>query len=265
MKKILAIFALVSALSISAFAASTEASTQLPATEVNPFFGQMGVEIHGKGELASDVLWRGISVSNGNPGAVVNLTLVKPTEVGAFYVDVDGKSTQLNPLMTYSVGYIKDFKLPDFKYSKGTKAVANVEYKIYQFQARGNGFPESDLNFNTVYLKAGLQDVGVKNANVYVSSEIVDNKNDTRDFNTETRYGISGDYSLETFAGTVTTGVEYFNQNTWGENYGVFVSNRIFKNTDLKVQYNRFNPDSDTQSYIEKDTDTYLVSATYSF
>jgi uncharacterized protein (TIGR02001 family) len=230
------------------------------AAEVNPVLEKAGVNIEGNLNIANDVMFRGVSITKREPGIQGNVRLVLPSKVGSFYTDVDAKSTTFNPLMTYSVGYENSVK-----YFKDAKLYGNIEYKIYQFQTRDNGWEKSDLDFTTVYVKLGLEDVAIDSLNFYVSGEFVDNENATKDFNTKDRYGVLADYTFDTFAGNIQVGGQFFDQHKWGKDCQVFVSNRIYENTDLKVAYNRFKPDMDTQSYVTEDTNTYIVSLNYQF
>ena len=253
MKRILSIFAILGILVAS-----------LSAGEVNPFLTNAGLGIEGNVNIGNDVMWRGVSVTDRGPGIQGNARLVAITKYGKFYGDVDAKSTVANPLMTYSAGYENaiGIKTP---HCANAKVYGKIEYKVYQFQAKNHGLDIDNLDFNTIYVKAGLQNVAMGALNVYGVAEFVDKKNDTRDFNTENRYGVEADYTFNTLLGDVVVGGQYFNQNKWGEDCGVYISNTIYESTDLKVGYNHFSPDKDTQSYEKDTTNTYLVSLNYRF
>jgi hypothetical protein len=255
-----------SILLISTILGSTAATAGI--VETNPIFEKLGLEVNGNVEIGNDILWRGISVTDKAPGIQGNFRVKLPTQLGKFYADVDAKSTVINPLMTYSAGYEISVDLPKTKYSENTKVYGNAEYKAYQFQSGNHGFEANDLDFNTVYTKIGFQNLLLNSLNVYGVAEFVDKENSKDNFNTENRYGATGDYTItafSSFVGDIEIGAQYFDQDKWGENFGGYVSNEIYENTDLKFTYNHFDPDTDTQSYVKENEDNYVLSLNYKF
>jgi uncharacterized protein (TIGR02001 family) len=240
---------------------SAGAAADTNVAKVNPLIEKAGIEVNGGATVGSDIIWRGISVTEKNPGVQANVEIARPTVIGTFYVGVDGKSTEANPLMTYTAGYRGGIKV-----FGDTKLVGNIAYNMYQFQNDGHGWNLDNIEFNTVYTKVGLENLIIDNLNLYGSSEFVDKKDKRWQFNTEPRYGTEAEYAINCkYLGLVKVQGEYFHQNKWGENFGGAISNRIFENTDLKFAYNRFNPHADTQSYINKKTENYVASINYSF
>jgi uncharacterized protein (TIGR02001 family) len=245
---------------LAALTLATAINADTNVTKVNPLIEKAGIEVHGGATIGSDIIWRGISVTRKNPGVQANVEVARPTVIGTFYVGVDGKSTEANPLMTYTAGYKGGIKV-----FGDTKIVGNIAYNMYQFQNNGHGWNLDNIEFNTVYTKVGLENLIIDNLNLYGSTEFVDKKDKKWKFNTEPRYGTEAEYSICTFAGKIKVQGEYFHQNKWGDNFGGGVSNQIFENTDIKFTYNRFNPHADTQSYVTKKTENYVASVNYSF
>jgi hypothetical protein len=235
------------------------------AGEISPAFDDTGFDVNGKVELASDILYRGISITDEDAGVYADVRVgYKDTNYGEGYVGVSGRSSDLSPLMTYKVGYDNLWKFE----GSSLPLYTQVEYRWTDFQ-KGNEIEEipNDDNFETTYAKIGTNYtfVGYGTLGVYLSGEWT--TNDPKDFVMEDRYGVEADYLIpDTKIGAFKFEANYFTQDQWGDSYGVSVANQLKKDLWLSVGYQGFEADDDFAGYGGyEDQDYGIVKLSYNF
>ena len=225
---------------------------------VNPLLGFIGAQADGSATIASDVLWRGVSQTAEGVGGEIDLVLDVDTNIGNFYVGGDVAGSTSNASVIYKAGY-------ENTWGDSFPVLTIVEYNYNDFQntAEGGGVDLRAANFQNVLTTLGVNAFG---ANVWVKGEFVVEENDTADYNTEDRFGIGADYTIgETIVGNLALNAAYSDQEKWGSNWEVGISNPITQRLEVGIVYNDFTVDEDTQSGLTEDTQTVVGKVTYLF